>query len=982
MYVSEQNEKAMSSPSPENDKEKDDAKAFQQLELNFSSVIQDIVGDRSYVKFKIEYEKLQKALITSYEHNKLLVDRCNELNQDILNNTKKIESIISMSQTDQKTVASLRTEFEKAWKIVELFKEKEDQTREIITRLQDEVLNLSSLIKEGGEMSIEQENTVHVLTAEVESARGEVKMLDVQLNELRTVVDGVNKDYSNLVSENKLLLREIAESEDGIEEARKHIKEIECIISNTKNEILDLTNEIEGRGFSAENYEEIFGQKKESINEQKRRIGLLLRNYSSYEDEKNRIQLNIRMLNGTLSIKKRATEKNCQKFEELKKAVERKEFESKELPSEICFLDKEYKNLEFELNNVKEHHRAIINEKCETEKQMNKLNHDIDLIKSRVSQQELGVKLKQIECDKVEKDINVVKLEIDSEVKELVTVDIQEESIRRDITKELSDITKRNKTCEVYITKTNIFSDETKRVIMNMQQFIIKKIENRYKNDILNVDLTNIQKNTVKFQKVLEQVRKERDDAGKDLIAENKITEALMSEYSAVRELVQRLKEDIRRKDIEITTFHLRSLMLKKEVERLTNERDKLKMKCREMTKRIDLIKNEVAKRVYIAQEAEIDKSATRLIIKNSLASCRVIRSQIYKKRDVSNAIKSQEHTIREILSKYSYGYDKKVEENEELVFKLKIALSRQEELKRKVRYMKNLKIEIVRLEKELVSAQCKVLVLEDEFNKPMRVRKWFFLEHTNPELYELYIMRRLVLDQIADKRIIHQKLRVKKAKLLEGLEYIESKFQKCFGKDYVGDILFLEKKLNKKDKELKRITKKFRSSSKKVIIRKEELKDKKEEIREEKNDLHQIKGKNLNMRISIQAIENITNPKPGRYITDNFFVGGGFSVGQITRIPVASPPYYVTKVHSEGTPSVLLHSGRQLPQTLSKINNQPNSARTPKRKKLEESYSSKLHDKSSRRKINLFEDEEPKKVQAPKTARTSKRRRFNLNPS
>lgn len=85
----------------------DDA-SFQQLEQEFQDVLHELMGDRSLEKFKIEYEKLHKALIKSHESEKRLMLKCRELNAEIVANSAKVQTALKLSQDDQVTIAELR----------------------------------------------------------------------------------------------------------------------------------------------------------------------------------------------------------------------------------------------------------------------------------------------------------------------------------------------------------------------------------------------------------------------------------------------------------------------------------------------------------------------------------------------------------------------------------------------------------------------------------------------------------------------------------------------------------------------------------------------------------------------------------------------------------------------------------------------------------------------------------------------------------
>ena len=67
------------------------ANQFEQLEVQFQEVLQELVGDKSLEHFRIEYEKLHRALKKSHESEKRLVKKLRELNQEIVSNSERVE---------------------------------------------------------------------------------------------------------------------------------------------------------------------------------------------------------------------------------------------------------------------------------------------------------------------------------------------------------------------------------------------------------------------------------------------------------------------------------------------------------------------------------------------------------------------------------------------------------------------------------------------------------------------------------------------------------------------------------------------------------------------------------------------------------------------------------------------------------------------------------------------------------------------------
>ena len=106
-------------------------------------------GDRSLDKFRNEYEKLHKALIKSHENEKRLTTKCRELNSELVTNSAKVQSAVKLSEDDKNTIATLRKEIDKAWKMVDAAHEKEQRAKETIQSLRLEITNLSKLVEQG-----------------------------------------------------------------------------------------------------------------------------------------------------------------------------------------------------------------------------------------------------------------------------------------------------------------------------------------------------------------------------------------------------------------------------------------------------------------------------------------------------------------------------------------------------------------------------------------------------------------------------------------------------------------------------------------------------------------------------------------------------------------------------------------------------------------------------------------------------------------
>ena len=73
------------------------------------------------------------------------------LNGTIMDNTSRVKAAMRLTQEDAATIESLKMEVNRAWKIVETAKVKEEKAREIIQGLRSEIAQLKEAPTTEGE---------------------------------------------------------------------------------------------------------------------------------------------------------------------------------------------------------------------------------------------------------------------------------------------------------------------------------------------------------------------------------------------------------------------------------------------------------------------------------------------------------------------------------------------------------------------------------------------------------------------------------------------------------------------------------------------------------------------------------------------------------------------------------------------------------------------------------------------------------------
>jgi len=97
--------------------------------------LQELAGDASLERFRLEYEKLHRALKASHENEKKLLKKCKDLNADIVGNAIKIEAALKLTQEDTQTITILKEELNKAYNLIQGLRDREERNRQKMENL-------------------------------------------------------------------------------------------------------------------------------------------------------------------------------------------------------------------------------------------------------------------------------------------------------------------------------------------------------------------------------------------------------------------------------------------------------------------------------------------------------------------------------------------------------------------------------------------------------------------------------------------------------------------------------------------------------------------------------------------------------------------------------------------------------------------------------------------------------------------------------
>lgn len=113
-----------------------------------------------------------------------LAKKCRELNAEIVANAAKVQTALKLNEEDQGTIAALKKEIEKAWKLVDASHEKEAKAKESIQQLKLEISNLTRLVEQGSGLAMGEEATLNELLKQKEEL---VRERDQQVDQIMSL---------------------------------------------------------------------------------------------------------------------------------------------------------------------------------------------------------------------------------------------------------------------------------------------------------------------------------------------------------------------------------------------------------------------------------------------------------------------------------------------------------------------------------------------------------------------------------------------------------------------------------------------------------------------------------------------------------------------------------------------------------------------------------------------------------------------------
>jgi len=855
-----------------------DEDTFQSLENDFQEIIKELMGDNTLQKFRIEYEKLHKALKTSHESEKRLMSKCRDLNAEIVTNSSKVAQALKLSQDDQSSIQQLKQELEKAWKMVDTATERETRARETIQNLKVEIANLTKLVEQGAGLSMGRENSVNELVAAKDSVTKERDQLQLESIDLKEKLATVSNKQLKLEEQLEIADEKISELTQDLQmkqneisrEARKKDK-AEREINSHKKELENKTNEIKNLHSQLQRGKDDYSRLELQLKEQRVNHEKASRDIEYLNSRLTKLQQDYQ---NQIDAADLLANENQTKTVELKA----KEEEVHGMKVEISRLNKAREAIQRRLQQAEEGKADVESQRDTLKIQIVGLEREVDVLKKQAEMDKKAADELTRERDLLNKN-NTKQQASTKKQEDLVKLherqkkhlDVEISQYRDEATKQRKLIYNLEKERDRYITEA---SNLTQKVLHSMEDIKVREMQIfDYKKTIAEAETKLKQQ-----QNLYEAVRSDRNLYSKNLIeAQDEITE-MKRKLKIMNHQIDQLKEEITTKEAALVKINLDHTRVEKEKEQLRAELLRMKLQAAESRGQLDMMEKEIGKLQQVIRESDMERKRQMKELDQVISERDILGTQLVRRNDELSLLYEKIKIQQSTLNKGEVQYRQRIEDIR--ILKLEIKKLRREKiiLNRSVATQQDLNREVYHTQRELLRERTRCKALEEELENPMNIHRWRKLEGSDPSAYEMIqkvqaLQKRLIqkTEEVVDKEMLIQE----KEKLYVELKHILARQP---GPEVTEQLRIYQETLRTKTKQMKRLASELNMYESQASEYKYEIERLARELQEIKKKYFHMKKNEQRQKERQRALEQGSVPlvHPQKNVGATRFAGVG----------------------------------------------------------------------------------------------------------
>jgi len=718
----------------------DGGSAMEALQKDYQDTVIELIGKKKEIvdPFRLEYEKLYKALMRSHEAEKRLTKKIRDLNSEISTSAQNVQTALKTAAEDQQQIATLRQEIDAKQKLVEEANRKEEQAKETISKRKAEIEDLVSRIEQGAGMSEEQE---------------------FQLNQLIGQKEQLEKDR-DLLKQNTEMLQRITQGRfDEVQRLEKDLAGAEAQILLLKDQIGEKRGEVETAKREKETLEQKMKDLREENDQKQEELAAARRNIAQEQAELRKIQQAVADTDKEEERLERRVQQRVDENRKLGEKLQQENLKNEKVVQENLSKEQMIKNRRDELqrhrrekNQLIKLHEALKKKDKLAEDERQKAEGKRNELKSEVkSGQEAAESLKRdadVDRKKIEdllreRDIlnkNVVKA--DERTKKQIDLvkrqETQAMNMQKDITrwkqdaldfqKRILELQKQREKYGIELSQANAKYFACKEELKNRGSTLTE-----LKKQIANAEAKlNQQKN------LYDNVCMDRNMQAKSLVESNEEITEMNRKFKIISHQTTALKEEFREKDSKLVRGHFEHKELLKHNEKLKDAKERAQRRLKSLTNIVETQRAQLKKLESTIQEAEQERQAQLKELEGVVGERDILGAQLIRRNEELATLYEKIKIQQSTLQKGEIQYQERLKEVARLRSEIRSCKGEVSQAKLQVTNVETLKQEIHFLNKTLLREETKAKALQEELENPMNVHRWRELESSDPATYQM----------------------------------------------------------------------------------------------------------------------------------------------------------------------------------------------------------------------------------------------------
>ncbi|XP_061594991.1 cilia- and flagella-associated protein 58-like [Cololabis saira] len=698
----------------------------------FQMVLRELDGDTSMDKIREEYEKLILALKKARENEKRLMSKCRELNAENVSSSTKVAAALKLSEEDETTITSLKSELDKAWKMIDDAHDKERKYSEIIRNLKEDVSNLT------------QKSDLDTAFSSDQGQRDLLKKIE-ELTEERDQLMKTSEDLREKLNKSSAALQQIETERDT--DVHK-VSQLQQKLLVQQNEILRETRLKE--------------QLQADVEAKVKEVEALNLQGQQSREEQQRLEMQLKELRvlherSTMELEQIQLEKNelQQQCEQLSSDKEHLLLQNQQMANQLKINEEEVGHMLQDVTEQTKMREAIQKKLQLIEDQKADVEVQRETLKAQIValNEELESSQKQVEADKKAQEELIRERDVLNEdmIKAVQSAENRVELLEQD-----------KKTLEHEISSYRQEGQKQRKIIQQLE-----KERDRHINETSGLMQKVQQKMNDAEAKEIELIdrKKEVTEAEYKLKQQENLLESVISERNLYSKNLLQAKEEIAEMKIRMKTMNNEVTLLKDEIVRNkpalargqqeTKSLKALKGELQSMKLQLDSQRAEQQKLQKVISDTEAEQDQHKKQLEQVMRERNNLSRQLLHRNDERALLYEKIRIHQSILNKGDFHYKQKLEDIHLLKLEVKRLQCEKKTLDKSLPNVEELRQELFQLEKELLRERSRNP--EDTMN----IHRWRQLEGSDPSKYDL-----IQKIQVLQRRLISKTKEVEKQEL------------------------------------------------------------------------------------------------------------------------------------------------------------------------------------------------------------------------